>query len=293
MSALTVGFIGVGRLGLPLAEGLLENGFAVVSTKRGRSDELVALGGIIAADGHPRDVAEVADVIVTCLPSTSAFQDVLEGADGIFRAASPPPVIEASTLPLAVKQEARKALINKGSQLIDAPVSGTPPMVAAKIAVIYVSGDRDAYLKYEPVLQAMCPKVTYVGTGLNGSKVKCVAQFLATIHVTATVEAMVFAERAGLDLAEVSELISSNPWTASGQFQVRAPMIAAGNFEGKLVTVEMLLKDIKEVIAYATEIGAPTDLSMIVAEHYVRLSSAGHGDVDAAALYQALIGGDR
>lgn len=288
MSALTVGFIGVGRLGLPLARGLLDNGFAVVTTKRGRSDELVAAGGSIAGDGSPRDVAEAADVIVTCLPSSSAFEDVLDGADGILRTHPTPPVIEASTLPLTAKQDARKKLADNDSQLLDAPVSGTPPMVAMKIAMIYASGDHDLYMKYEELLQAMCPKVKYVGTALNGSKIKFVAQYLATIHVTAAVEAMVYAARAGLDLTEVSELISASPGAVSGQFQIRAPLIAAGKFEGKLVTVDMMLKDVDEVVAYGNEIGAPTDLLAIVAEHYHRLSDAGHGGAEPAALFRAL-----
>lgn len=293
MGALTVGFIGVGRLGLPLAQGLLDNGFRVVTTKRGRSEELVAAGGAVAGNGSPRDVADVADVIVTCMPSAAAFQDVIDGPDGILRARTVPRVIDCSTLPLSVKQDARKLLIDRNSQLLDAPVSGTPPMVAAKIAMIYASGDRDAYLTYEPLLQAMCPKVSYVGTEFNGSKIKFVAQFLATIHVTAAVEAMVYAERAGLDLVQVAELISASPGAASGQFQIRAPMIAAGKFEATLVTVDMTLKDVDEVIAFAGEIGAPTDLSRIVAERYHRLSEAGHGNAEPAALFRALRDGEQ
>lgn len=293
MDVLTVGFIGVGRLGLPLACRLIDKGFTVVTTKRGRSDELIAAGGSIAGDGSPRDVAEAASVIVTCMPSSSAFEDVLDGPDGILRASTTPLVIEASTLPLKVKESARKKLVDNGYQFIDAPVSGTPPMVEMQIAMIYASGDRDLYLQYEDLIQAMCPKVKYVGTGLNGSKIKFVAQFLATIHVTAAVEAMVYAHQAGLDLTEVSELISASPGAVSGQFQVRAPMIAAGDFEGKLVTVDMTLKDIDQVIAYGNEIGAPTDLSTVVAEHYHRLSDAGHGDVDPAALFRALIEDNR
>lgn len=289
MTALTVGFIGVGRLGLPLAQGLLAGGFSVVTTKRGRSDELVAAGGSIAGDGTPRDVAEAADVIVTCMPSAAAFEDVLDSADGILAASTTPPVIESSTLPLEVKRGARNKLLDRDSLLIDAPVSGTPPMVQKKIAMIYASGDRDAYLKYEEVLQAMCPKVTYVGTEFNGSKIKFVAQFLATIHVTAAVEAMVYAARAGLELDHVAELISASPGATSGQFQIRAPMIVAGNFEAKLVTVDMTLKDVDEVISYAREIGAPTDLSSIVADHFHRLSDAGHGNAEPAALFRALL----
>lgn len=291
MSALTVGFIGVGRLGLPLAQSLLDSGFAVVTTKRGRSDQLVAVGGLIAGDGSPRDVAETADVIVTCMPSVSAFEEVLDGPDGILRATNAPVVIESSTLPISAKDHGRQKLSERQSELIDAPVSGTPPMVQMKIAMIYASGEPDAYLRYENVLQAMCPKVTYVGSDFNGSKIKFVAQFLATIHVTAAAEAMVYAARAGLDLQQVAELISASPGATSGQFQVRAPMIAAGNYAAKLVTVDMLLKDADEVIAYAREIGAPTDLSTIVADHYHRLSDAGHGLAEPAALFRTLLDG--
>jgi 3-hydroxyisobutyrate dehydrogenase-like beta-hydroxyacid dehydrogenase len=218
----------------------------------------------------------------------SAFEEVLEGHDGILRAASVPTLLEVSTLPLEVKVSARKKLISANSRMLDAPVSGTPPMVELSMAMIYASGDRDVYLKYEKVLQAMSPHVTFVGSLLSGSKYKFVAQFLATIHVTAAVEAMVFAQRAGLDLDQVSKLISASPGATSGQFQIRSPMIAAGQFEGRLVTVDMLLKDVDEVMAYAEGIGVPTDLLAIVSGHYHRLADAGEGDAEPAKLFQAL-----
>lgn len=287
----TVGFIGVGRLGLPLAKRLLEAGYAVATTKRGRSHDLVQAGGHISGDGSPLAVAEASEVIVTCMPSASAFEDVLDGPDGILRANPVRPLIEASTLPLEVKTTARKKLVAAQSGMLDAPVSGTPAMVERQIAMIYASGDHDLYLQHESVLQAMSPQVTYVGSSLNGSKFKFVAQFLATINVTAAVEAMVYAQRAGLELSEVSKLIAASPGATSGQFQIRAPLIAAGQFEGTLVTVDMLLKDVDEVLQYGKEIGAPTDLLAIVAQHYHRLSDAGEGDAEPAKLFTALTEG--
>ena len=285
----TVGFIGVGRLGLPLARLLLDAGFSVATTKRGRSDELVSHGGHIPGDGSPLAVAEVSDVVITCMPSVSSFEEVLDGPDGILRASVVPSVIETSTLPVPVKLRARETLLSAQASLLDAPVSGTPAMVERKMAMIYASGEHDLFLRHETVLQAMSGRATYVGPSFEGSKYKFVAQFLATIHATAAVHAMVYAQRAGLDLDQVSKLISASPGATSGQFQVRAPLIAAGQFEGKQVTVDVMLKDVDEVLAYGRQIGAPTDLLEIVAQQYHRLSEAGQGDAEPAALFLPLL----
>jgi 3-hydroxyisobutyrate dehydrogenase-like beta-hydroxyacid dehydrogenase len=289
MRSRTIGFIGVGRLGLPLARLLLGAGFVVATTKRGRSEDLISAGGHIPGDGSPLAVAEVSDAVITCMPSVDAFEEVLDGPDGILRAGSVPPVIDTSTMPLAVKLLARDKLLACQSGLLDAPVSGTPAMVERKMAMIYASGEHDLYLRHESVLRAMSGHATYVGRLLEGSKYKFVAQFLATIHATAAVHAMVYAQRAGLDLDQVSTLISASPGATSGQFQVRAPLIAAGQFEAKLVTVDIMLKDVDEVLAYGRQIGAPTELLEIVAQQYHRLSESGQGDAEPAALFPALV----
>ena len=139
----TLGFIGLGRLGLPLAGSLVGAGYEVVCCSRGRSAELEERGGKIAGDGSARAVAEAAGVVLTCLPDDAALEDVAAGllsADG-----EAPVVIELSTVSIALMERLREELAAAGGDLLDCPVSGTPAMAEVKKAVIFASGDRGAY----------------------------------------------------------------------------------------------------------------------------------------------------
>lgn len=280
-----VGFVGVGRLGLPLASALIDAGYPVRVTTRGRADEIVARGAQISGDGSVRAVAEASDVVITCLPSVESFNEVFDGEGGLLHADRVPPVIEMSTLPLDVIEQARVRLAERGAGALDAPVSGTPLMVEAKIATIYASGEQEEYERWESLLAAMAPTRSFVGEFGTGTKMKFVAQFLATINVTAAVQAMAYAQRAGLDLHQVVETISASPGAVSGQFKIRAPLIAAGQFDGRLVTVDMTLKDVDEVLAYGREIGAPDDLLGVVRTHYGALADGGEGGAEPAKLF--------
>jgi len=290
MTKTTVGFVGVGRLGLPMACALVGAGFEVVCTSRGRAAELVAHGGTVAGDGTPRAVAEASDVVVSCLPTVASLEQITLGPDGMLAAERVPPLIEASTFAVPDKARIREKFVARGSELFDAPVSGTPAMVKAKIAVMYGSGDQSVHDRFIDVCRAISPGYTYVGEFGTGTRMKLVAQFLAMVHVTATAEAMAYAKRAGLDLSQVAEVISASPGAMSGQFKVRAPMIADGRFEGRMVTVALSMKDLEEIISYGEELGAELDLIRIVREHFRKLMADGHGEADPAKMFDALAG---
>lgn len=271
MRTRAVGFIGVGELGLPLAQRLIQSGIGVVSTKRGRSDELISAGGTVAGNGLPRDVADQADVIITCLPSPAAMDEVLSGDDGVLFAREIPTVIDCSTMALPAKARVRNTLVYRGSRFLDAPVNGTPAAVENQDALIYVSGDRDTYLEYRDLLRAMSPKVHYAGTKLNGSKMTYVAQFLTTIHAMAAVQAMAYAAGAGLKLSIVSDFIAGNPGATSAQLQAKGSLFANGDIANALGSIDAAVKSIDEVMAYARDTGAPTDLFEAAAKHLQRL----------------------
>jgi 3-hydroxyisobutyrate dehydrogenase-like beta-hydroxyacid dehydrogenase len=287
LTALAVGFIGGGPLGPALSRGLIDGGFDLIAFDADRSAELTSEMSGAYWCPCARDVAEAADVVVTST-SASDFREVFQAADGILRAKRLPPVIETTAMPLSTKQGVRKDFAERRSQFLDAAVDGTPSTVAARTAMIYVSGDRDTYLEYQTVLKAMCPHLNYVGTALNGSKVRLVGQLLATIHTTAAVEAMLYAKRSGLGVEDVIALISNRHSAVRGLFGDRAAR--AGSAEPQSATVDATLRDADEIISYATEIGAPIDLTSAAAEYYQRLSAAGWGDADPTALFTELIG---
>lgn len=289
MAIKTVGFVGVGRLGLPLASALLEAGFDVACTIRGKSAELVERGGMIPGDGTVQAVAEASDVVVSCLPTTAALHEFVDGPNGLLSAERVPSVIELSTLSISLKEQLRQRLLARESDMLDAPVSGTPAMVTARIAVIYASGDHSIHSRVEDVLRAMSPHYVWVGEFGTGLRMKLVAQYLGLAHVTATAEAMAYAKLSGLDLHQVTELVASSPGAVSGQFKIRAPLIAAGQFDGKLVTVAMTLKDIDEVLSYGAEIDAGMDMIKVAKKHFRRLEADGYIDSDPAKLFDALV----
>jgi putative dehydrogenase len=283
-----IGFIGLGRLGSVLASTLLEAGHPVFCCSRGRSSELVSAGATIPGDGSPRAVAEAAEVIFTCLPG-DGLGAAFDGPDGLLAAARPNLVVELSTAPILDKERLRERLAARGGELLDAPVSGTPAMARAKIAVIYASGDRDAYERVAATLAELSPAAAYVGELGTGTRVKYVANLLVQVHVAATAEAMAFAAALGLDLAEVAELLARSPAASSGQFAVRAPMIAAGELDGKLVTAADARENLDQITAAAAEVGADVPLAAVARDLIERLCEVGDAGSDPAKVV-ALLG---
>lgn len=291
MSGQTIGFVGLGRLGSAFANVLLEEGYAVACCRRGRSEELVEKGAEIPGDGSPRAVAEAAEVVMTCLPGEEALEQVVTGDDGFFAGDRAPVVVELSTAPIAQLERLREGLAERGGDLLDSPVSGTPPMAAAKQAVIYSSGDRDAYDRVADVVSAISPNGAFVGELGAGTKLKYVANLLAFVHVTAASEAMALAGTAGLDLEMVAKVVSESPGAMSGQFKIRAPLMAQRKFDSSMVTVDMQREVFRQIEAFAGEMGASTPLLSASKELYDDLASQGEGQEDPAKLSVFLMEG--
>jgi 3-hydroxyisobutyrate dehydrogenase-like beta-hydroxyacid dehydrogenase len=281
----TIGLIGVGKIGLPFGASLVDAGYEVVCTKRGRSDELVAKGGAIAGDGSPRAVAEAADIVLTCLPVGNAFEEVVSGDDGLLTAEGTAPiVIEASTVSIPIMEQARDKLAAAGGDLLDCPVSGTPPMAAEKKAVVFASGDKGTYDQVADVITAFAPVNVYVGELGAGTNFKYVANLLAFVHVTAAAEAMAFASAAGLDLKQVAAVISQSPGATSGQFNIRAPLMAEGKFDDPMVTVDVMRHVCDQIVQHADEVGASTPLLAVVRDTYEEFAAEGEGASDPGKL---------
>jgi putative dehydrogenase len=278
----TVGFIGLGRMGIPFAASLVQAGYDVVGCARGRSDELIGAGGRIAGDGTTKAVANEAAIVCTCVPDDAALEDVV---DGLLEAGgTAPTVIELSTVSIALMERLRDRLTERGGELLDCPVSGTPAMAQEKKAVIFASGDRATFDRVADVIKALAPANVFVGGLGAGTNFKYVANLLAFVHVTVAAEAMAFAQAAGLDLSLVANVISQSPGATSGQFNIRAPLMAQGDFESKLVTVDQMREVCAQICARAEELGAATPLVSVVRDLYEEFAAQGEGDSDPGKL---------
>ncbi len=279
----TVGFIGLGVMGSALSAHLLAAGWQVA----GYDIDPAALaahqdrGGTGVASSA--EVARHAEIVVTSLPTAQALRDVTREL-----AAHPGRVvIETSTLPVPVKEEARNFLAERGAVLLDCPLSGTGGQARNKDVVAYLSGPADAKARAEPVLRAMTRGIHDVGEFGNGSAVKFIANLLVAVHNTAAAEALVLAERAGLDLATVLAAVSDGAGT-SRMFEVRGPAMAAADYSGPGVRTSVFGKDLDIIAGFARDVGSPTPLFALASAFYTAALAQGRADEDAACVHAVL-----
>lgn len=283
----TVGIIGVGTMGLPVAGNLVDSGYAVVGYRRSAMPaEFLALGGRPLAS--PAEVARQADVVITILPGPEALRDVVHGAAGLLAGAhSGLAVVEMSTAPIAVKQECRDALAGRGAEMLDAPISGMPSMVAARAASVFASGDEATFRRVRPVLEAITPRVHRLGAFGAGSTTKYVAHLLLALHNLAAAEALGIARRAGIELEPLLEVLSGTI-AQSAVLSARGPMMISRRFQPAPGPVDTLLDGLEQVGAFARDLEAPSPMLELALGLYAQAQHDGHGQDDIAVMIDHL-----
>lgn len=284
-----VGFVGLGTMGSALSAHLLAAGWRVTGYDIDAARLAAHTGrGGEAATGPAG--AAVGDVVVTSLPTAQALLDVATGAAGLASVAGRGlVVIETSTLPMATKRQARDALAERGIVLLDCPLSGTGGQALTKNVVAYLSGPAQAKALALPVLRAMTRAVHDVGDFGNGSAVKFIANLLVAIHNVAAAEALVLAERAGLDLAAVLTAVADGAGS-SDMFEARGPAMAAADYSGPGVTTTVFAKDLEIIAGFAKDTGTPTPLFALASSFYAAALAQGHAGDDTACVHAVLRG---
>ncbi len=287
-SAGTVGVVGLGIMGGAFAKHLTAAGFKVTGFDIAPPaiKALKKLGGVVAASAA--DVAASQKIIITSLPSYAAFEAALFGKDGIAAGAKRGTVVvEVSTLPLKLKEDARKRFAKIGVIMLDCPISGTGAQAAAKDAVVYASGDAAAYKKCKAVFAGMARNTYYCGKFGVGSKLKYIANHLVTIHNLSAAEAFVMAEEAGVDAKLMYDVIKDGAGT-SRMFEVRGPLMIKRNYLPATMKVDVYQKDIAIIGAFARAIKTPTPLFALSKKYYDMAMAAGFDKQDTAIVHEVL-----
>lgn len=285
MERTAVGMIGLGIMGSAMSSNLVQAGFKVMGydVLPGRRKEHKKAGG--AAARSSRDVAKSCDILVTSLPSAKALLDAAAELGKASRKSQI--VIETSTLPISVKEEARKLLAARGAVLLDCTLSGTGAQARAKDLVVYASGDEKSCRRIAPVLEGFARAHYYVGEFGAGSKVKFVANLLVAIHNVAAAEAMVLAMKSGLDPALVLKVVADGAGS-SRMLQVRGPMMVKGDYSEATMKVETWQKDMTIIGDYARKIDCPTPLFSASAPFYTAAMAMGMGAQDTGVVCAVL-----
>jgi putative dehydrogenase len=281
----TVGMIGLGIMGGAIARNLVEREWRVIGfdTDPARCAEL-ALANVTIADDAGR-VARDAPIIMTSLPSPAAVESV---AHAIANSGQPPRiVIELSTLTIADKLRFESILKKAGHIALDCPLSGTGAQAAMRDLVVYASGDSDAIAACAGLFGDFAKQSADLGAFGNGSRMKFVANHLVAIHNVATAEAMLLAERAGLDPNMVVDMVGPGAG-GSRMFQMRAPMMVKGVYEPATMKVSIWKKDMAIIAEFAEGLGVETPMFTLTQPVYTEAMAMGLGDQDTAAVFEVL-----
>jgi 3-hydroxyisobutyrate dehydrogenase-like beta-hydroxyacid dehydrogenase len=282
----TIGFVGVGKIGMPISENLIKSGRRVVGYRRSSLADFEKIGGVPARSAA--DVGAQADIVLSCLPSTEALDDVVHGPRGLIHSARPGQiVVELGSHPVPDKKRQIAPLKAKGAIFIDGEVSGTPGMVAARKGVVYLAGDAAACKKIETVIAGFADSCLYFGEFGAASRVKLVNNLLVAINIAATAEAMALGLKAGVDVPLMIKAIATGSG-GSTQFGIRAPWMAERRFQPVQGSVPGLQHYFGMIDDFADSVGVATPLLDCVAPLYERFMAMGLGENDVAAMVDVL-----
>jgi 3-hydroxyisobutyrate dehydrogenase len=282
----TIGFVGVGKIGLPICENLIKSGYRVLGYRRSSMAEFEKIGGVPARS--PADIGAQTDVVFSCLPSTQALDEAMQGPNGLVQSTRPGQVIvELGSHPVPDKARHVAPFAAKGASFLDGEVSGTPSMVSARKAVIYLAGDADAAKKVEPVVKGFAELCMYFGAFGSASRVKLVNNMLVTINIAAAAEAVALGQKAGVDIDMMVKAIA-NGSGGSTQFGIRAPMMAHRRFTPRMASNAMLSHYFGMIDDFADSVGSATPLFDRAVELTERAIEMGLGDEDNAAMIDVL-----
>jgi 2-hydroxy-3-oxopropionate reductase len=283
----TIGFIGLGIMGAPMAGHLLEAGYDVVTTDHRSSPpaDLVARG-LKAVTGSDA-VARAADIIITMVPDTPQVEEVLFGHNGVASGLSEGKlVIDMSSIsPIATKEFARR--INElGCDYLDAPVSGGEVGAKAASLTIMVGGSEAAFARARPVFEKMGKNITLVGDNGVGQTTKVANQIVVALTIEAVAEALVFASKAGADPAKVRQALMGG-LASSRILEVHGERMIKRSFDPGF-RIELHQKDLNLALEGARSLGVALPNTSTTQQLFNACAANGCARDDHSGLVKAL-----
>jgi len=279
---MTVGFIGLGIMGRPMAKNLIKAGYKlVVFDKYAKFDDLVALGA--AGASSCKEVTSKSDLIITMLPNSPHVKEVIMGEGGVLESGkSGQIVVDMSSIAPSVSIEVGVALTAKGMSFLDAPVSGGEPKAIDGTLAIMVGGDQKTFDTVKPILEKMGSSVILVGGIGAGNVAKLANQIVVALNIAAVSEAFVLATKAGVDPAKVFDAIKGG-LAGSTVMNAKVPMILDGNFKPGF-RIELHIKDLQNALDTGHNLNVPLPLTANVMETLQALKTDGMAANDHSAI---------
>jgi 3-hydroxyisobutyrate dehydrogenase len=291
-----IGFIGLGNMGLPMAQNLIKAGHQVegVDVDPAAVEKLKASGGVSVETA--KIAAARADVVITMLPSGKEVREVYLGAGGIIEDANAGTLlIDCSTIDVETARSVAAEAGNKGLMMLDAPVSGGVTGAAAGTLTFMVGGSGQAFTRAESILQKMGKTIVHAGGSGTGQAAKICNNMILGISMIAVAEAFVLAEQLGLDhqkLFDISSKSSGQCWSLTSYCPVPGPVpTSPANRDYQAgFTAAMMLKDLNLSQAAAKATGARTELGAAAARIYTQYVDGGEAGRDFSGIVRFIRG---
>ena len=291
-----IGFIGLGNMGLPMAQNLLKAGHTVegVDVSSAAVDKLKASGG--AGVETAKTAAARADVVITMLPSGKEVCEVYLGSSGIIDNANAGTLlIDCSTIDVETARAVAAAAEKKGLLMLDAPVSGGVGGATAGTLTFMVGGSTQAFTRAETILQKMGKTTVHAGGAGNGQAAKICNNMILGVSMIAVSEAFVLAEKLGLDhqkLFDISSKSSGQCWSMTTYCPVPGPVpTSPANRDYQAgFTAAMMLKDLKLSQDAAKTSGTKTELGADAARIYSQYVASGEASRDFSGIIRFIRG---
>ena len=282
----TIGFIGLGIMGLPMAKNLIKSNFNLIVYNRteSKSKELSESGAKVAAT--PKEVAENAKCIITMVTDSPDVEQIILGQSGIIEGLQPNTIIiDMSTISPKITRNINEELSKKQSTLLDAPVSGGSWGAIEGTLSIMIGGTKDAFNTCLPLFQAMGKNIIHTGSSGMGQTTKLVNQILVAGTMNAVAEAMVFAAKSGADLETTIEAVGGGA-AASWQLNTLGPRLIKGDFDPGFM-IKLQQKDLRLIIESAQDLNVAIPGTSLVSQLFAGLLSQGLGNEGTQALVKA------
>jgi 2-hydroxy-3-oxopropionate reductase len=283
MSNVTIGFIGLGIMGKPMARNLLKAGHSLVVHSRSRApvDELAKEGAEVAASAE--EVAQRSQVVITMLPDSPDVDLVYAGEHGVFAGAKPGTLlIDMSSISPVVARKLAAEAEKRGCDMLDAPVSGGEAGAIGASLSVMIGGKAAAVERALPIFEALGKNIVHVGDAGAGQVAKAANQVVVGITIAAVSEALVLAKKAGVDPAKVRQVLLGG-FAQSKVLEAHGQKMLDRNFKPGF-RIRLHKKDLNIALATGSEYGVPLMVTSLVAQMMEAMKATGRGDLDHAGL---------
>lgn len=282
-----VGFVGLGVMGSRMVRRLLAAGYPVTGYNRTRSRAQELLDAGMRWAESPAAVARGAEVTISMVSDTAALRAITEGEKGVLAGLEPGKVyVDMSTVSPSVSADLAARVAARGAQMLDAPVSGSVSTLEQGRLSIMVGGERAAFERVRPILQAIGPKVTYVGGNGQAVLMKLATNLSVAVQMLAFSEGLLLAEKGGIPRATAVEVLL-NSVIASPMLLYRGPFVLEMPAEAWF-DVAMMQKDVLLALEQGRRLGVPLPTTAVTNELLTAARAMGLERRDFAVLHQVL-----